>query len=231
MNFKNVAEQVCCQSHCGLVKCNLIVASIIQILQVDHQLVIAQGMRIELDELDNHTSQCKGQDMEEAAQLSTASSALALDYSAHIQLSSKQDAMSFWDLEDAHKSDAAFRNFCISLNNFLNILLPNSGIPLLGRKCIQLMANDMIVEHRFLQVNYESLVDWKQHTDYLQCNPSFHNAARYDYITVDHQTYPLALIQPYNTLVGHRRRKDKDLGFWRIRARSRCQTLKNLGTI
>lgn len=37
-----------------------------------------------------------------------------------------------------------------------------------------------ITECHFLKVNYESLVDWCQHTDYLRCNPKFFGASRFD---------------------------------------------------
>lgn len=37
-----------------------------------------------------------------------------------------------------------------------------------------------ITECHFLKVNYEALVDWCQHTDYLRCNPKFFGASRFD---------------------------------------------------
>ncbi|KIJ07738.1 hypothetical protein PAXINDRAFT_25695, partial [Paxillus involutus ATCC 200175] len=133
----------------------------------------------------------------------------------HVKLGSTQDPQSFRDLEESRKSDAAFTNFRLKLNDFLNILLPNSRIPLPGGKCIQLMAIDEIIEHRFLRVNFESLVNWKLHTDYLQCSPSFYNAPRHDYVIVDSNNGPffacLMLLHIHMS----------DLGFWRTRAQPR----------
>ncbi|KAF9235747.1 hypothetical protein BU15DRAFT_77676 [Melanogaster broomeanus] len=226
-NFKNVAEQI---------------------LRIDHWTVIAGGMRMELDELDQSEGD---EDLQDETDMAVDSSAPATgtgsvrdrDYSAHVKLGSTQEAQSFRDLEESRKSDAAFAGFRLKLNNFLNILLPTSGIPLPGGKRIQLMAIDEIIEHRFLRVNFESLVDWKLRTDYLRCSPSFYNAPRHDYVIVDanngpffarlmllftcrvaNQTYLLALIQPYDMPIGARKRKDKDLGFWRIRAQPRSES-------
>ncbi|EGN93397.1 hypothetical protein SERLA73DRAFT_78703 [Serpula lacrymans var. lacrymans S7.3] len=39
--------------------------------------------------------------------------------------------------------------------------------------------------------------------------------------TIDQVDYPFALVQPYDAPVGRRRHKDKDLGLWQIRAKSR----------
>jgi hypothetical protein len=94
-----------------------------------------------------------------------------------------------------------------------------------------------------LQVNFESLVNWKQQSDYLRCSPSFYHQERYDCVLIhgkDHpffahlvllftsaiagQTYPLALIQPYDAPIGYHSCKDKDLQFWRVRAKPRFST-------
>ena len=98
-----------------------------------------------------------------------------------------------------------------------------------------------ITEFRFLKVNYESLVDFCQTTDYLRCSPSLHNNARYDSVIVNAATgvffarllflftcvvngtsYPIALIHPYDAPVGRRLQKDKHLGFWRVRSQPRA---------
>lgn len=39
---------------------------------------------------------------------------------------------------------------------------------------------------------------------------------------VDDIPYPIALIQPYDATTGRRTRKDKDLGFYRVRAKPRA---------
>ena len=79
-------------------------------------------------------------------------------------------------------------------------------------------------------------------TDYLRCNPKFHNQPRYDWVliqTVDKQIfaqlvfvfsitignvkYPLALVQPFDAPV-ESLDKDKDLGFLRLKAQPRAST-------
>ncbi|KAJ3831635.1 hypothetical protein F5878DRAFT_549282, partial [Lentinula raphanica] len=86
-----------------------------------------------------------------------------------------------------------------------------------------------------LKINYESLETWRLRTDLLCCNPSFHNAPRFDYIMFNSQSgpvfaqmhflfvctvadfeYPIALIQAYK-VVNNRSSHDKDLGLLRVR--------------
>lgn len=85
------------------------------------------------------------------------------------------------------------------------------------------------------------MVNWQLKTDYLRCNPSFHELPQYDYAimntgqhpifaklvcmftcTVASKPYPIALIQPYDAPIpGRHLKKDDDLGLIRIRARPR----------
>lgn len=77
-------------------------------------------------------------------------------------------------------------------------------------------------------------------TDYLRCNPSFHNHSRYDaalvktnagdifvrlvYVftcNVDDKVFPFALVQALDVGIGQRSAKDKALGFYRVRERQR----------
>ncbi|KAG1804749.1 uncharacterized protein HD556DRAFT_1192785, partial [Suillus plorans] len=93
-----------------------------------------------------------------------------------------------------------------------------------------------------LQVNYESMVDWRQHTDYLRCNPQFFNALRFDCAfiqtkkevivgrllllfecPVGNNIFPPALIHPYDAPTGARLQKDKHLNLFRVRAKPRAQ--------
>ncbi|KAH7904681.1 hypothetical protein BJ138DRAFT_1018788 [Hygrophoropsis aurantiaca] len=81
-------------------------------------------------------------------------------------------------------------------------------------------------------------------TDHLRCNPNFYNAPRYDCVmfrvdenhsafarlifvfecSIANDTYPLALVHLYDAPIGQRRRKDKDLKLWRLRARKRADS-------
>ncbi|KAK0443658.1 uncharacterized protein EV420DRAFT_1277887, partial [Desarmillaria tabescens] len=93
-----------------------------------------------------------------------------------------------------------------------------------------------------LSVNYQSYINLKQNSDLLRCSPMFYNHPRYDGVIVNttdglyvaeliqlfecefnEQKYPLALVHPYDAPVtdGHLRwkhQRDKDLGFYRVRA-------------
>ncbi|KAG1849777.1 hypothetical protein F4604DRAFT_1971059 [Suillus subluteus] len=101
------------------------------------------------------------------------------DGSLHVKLGSKQAPQTFSLIEDTHRNDNAFTNFHIRLNSFLNVFLPACNIPLPDGQKIHLKSDvaadsdaNEITEHRFLRVNFESFVDWRQHTDYLRCNSS-----------------------------------------------------------
>ncbi|KAG2741604.1 hypothetical protein P692DRAFT_20750530, partial [Suillus brevipes Sb2] len=104
-----------------------------------------------------------------------------------------------------------------------------------------------IQEHRYLKVNYESSVDWKQTTDYLRCNPRFHGRPRYDCTLIqltqdtsvfvqlvfmfkcqlaDVDSFELALVQPFAAgIIGAPRRIDRDMRLTRIKAVSRASSI------
>jgi len=46
------------------------------------------------------------------------------------------------------------------------------------------MVEQVITECRYFKVNYESMVDWRQHTDYLQCNPKFYGTPCFDCVFI-----------------------------------------------
>lgn len=80
------------------------------------------------------------------------------------------------------------------------------------------------------------MVDWKPSTDRLRCNKSFHNNERRDHvlvssgdhhffarllrlfkITVDDKAHAFAYVELYCRPPGSLRRKDKDLGLYRLK--------------
>ncbi|KAG0696460.1 hypothetical protein DFH29DRAFT_984607 [Suillus ampliporus] len=145
-------------------------------------------------------------------------------------------------VENTHKNDGAFTNFCIKLNEFLTNFLLAIRLPLPGVKRVKLKPSNKITECCFLKVNYESLVDWHQCTNYLRCNPKFFGAPCFDCVliqttdkiifghllfifecTVGDVVLSLALIHPFDAPTGVRTRKDKHLNIFRVRARLRAQ--------
>ncbi|KAG2351136.1 hypothetical protein BDR07DRAFT_1502501 [Suillus spraguei] len=143
----------------------------------------------------------------------------------HVKVGSKQPPLTFELVKDIYHSDDAFSNLRIRLNDFLNDFLPAINIPLLQGKRICLRASDEITEFRFLKVNYESMVDWQQHTDYLHCSPQFFGAPCFDCVFIfGKHTFPLALVHPYDAPTGIRLRKDKNFNLFRVRARTQAQS-------
>ncbi|KAG1856505.1 hypothetical protein C8R48DRAFT_749127 [Suillus tomentosus] len=140
---------------------------------------------------------------------------------------------SFSQIEQEHAADTAFSGFRIRLNRFLNEFLPRFEIPFPDGRHVTVF--------QYLQVNYESMVNWHLKRDLLRCNPSFFGSPRYDCVMVKAQDQPFfarliflfrcsigeivlsfALIHPYDVAIGHRRRQDIDLGLYRVRAKPRA---------
>lgn len=106
-----------------------------------------------------------------------------------------------------------------------------------------------IIQYQMLELNYESMADWKQTRDLLCCNPSFHRRPRYDCAimhiataegdgamfariltmftcTAHVRIYPIALVQAYDVEIPDAEipQKDQDLELFRVRARPREET-------
>ncbi|KAG1876628.1 hypothetical protein DFJ58DRAFT_712860 [Suillus subalutaceus] len=163
----------------------------------------------------------------------------------HIKLGSPQQLVSIQDIENAcSPADRAFQDFRRKFSTFLNTSLPGYGYEL--RRWITLPANFQICEYRYLKVNYESTVDWKQATDYLWCNPSFHGQPRYDCALIQltpeqsafvklilmfkchlpdiDGSFNFALVQPYTAGTGAHRRIDRELKLTRVKAVPRANS-------
>ncbi|SJL14897.1 uncharacterized protein ARMOST_18373 [Armillaria ostoyae] len=146
--------------------------------------------------------------------------------------------------------DAAYRNFKDRLSNFMigQFAKHPEIIPLVSGQKVLFKAfkgHDEIQLYGLLKVNYENTVDWNMCTDYLRCSPDFYNHPRYDCVIVEGsegpffaqiimlfscvvsgKSFPLALVHSFDEPVGASNAKlDKDLGFYRVRARKRTQSM------
>ncbi|KAG1741774.1 uncharacterized protein EDB91DRAFT_1237047 [Suillus paluster] len=107
--------------------------------------------------------------------------------------------------DDIHRHISDLDDYISStLSLFLNVFLPACNIPLPDGRRIHLKSNvaadsdaNEITEYQFLRVNFESFVDWRQHTGLLA------------------DLFPLALIHPFDAPTGTRLRKDKQLNLFR----------------
>jgi hypothetical protein len=94
------------------------------------------------------------------------------------------------------------------------------------------------------------MVDWKPSTDRLRCNQSFYGAERRDHILVQSkgrhffarllcmfkfavgdQTHALAYVESYCRPPGTLRRRDKDLGLYRLRLRAKRYEIISLESV
>jgi hypothetical protein len=101
-------------------------------------------MRLGLDELD---------EFENDEDLQGADIIEGMDSNGNVKLGSQQPIQTLRDLEASHFQDRAFQNFRVKLNDFLNILLPTSGIPLPGGKHIHLTPDNEVIGF-FLNLNH-----------------------------------------------------------------------------
>ncbi|KAG0691763.1 hypothetical protein DFH29DRAFT_986140 [Suillus ampliporus] len=188
-----------------------------------------------ISDFDEHSQAKLDDDDDDDDTLITGSpDANSFDPSLHVRIGSRQPAQTFNFIENAHQADAGFTNFRIKLNDFLSDFLPICNI---------LLPDNIVTECRFLRVNYELLVDWRQYTDYLRCNPQFFGAPRFDCVfirtqqsiiigrlvfvfecAVGNNLFPIALIHPLDAPTGLRLRKDKQLNIFRVRAKPRART-------
>ncbi|KAG2142880.1 uncharacterized protein EDB93DRAFT_1241527 [Suillus bovinus] len=111
---------------------------------------------------------------------------------------------------------------------------------------LDLENRSAIHEYRYLKVNYESMVDWKQTTDHLRCNPQFHGLPRFDHaliqLTADETifvrlillfrcsilnlgSFDFALVQPYTARINGSRRMDRFFKLTRVKALPRASSI------
>ncbi|RDB28873.1 hypothetical protein Hypma_015251 [Hypsizygus marmoreus] len=200
-----------------------------QILEVDHCCLVAVVIRDKLNELDAHGKDNSLQSSSEEDEPDSLSSG-----SVHIYLGSQQKDQTFNEIELAYADDIAFNRFRIKLGIFFTNHFNRT-------REIKFKGTDAITEYQFLKVSYESMVDWQTQTDYLRRSPNFHGRQRNDYVLVngvdkkffaqlllifscrvDDTEFKMAYIYPLDAPPGtiHRRR-DRDLGFYRLRSRLR----------
>ncbi|KAI0073150.1 hypothetical protein K474DRAFT_1710969 [Panus rudis PR-1116 ss-1] len=206
-----------------------------QILQYDEHIGASTLLRARLDYMDALVSDPEDDTEQSKAVSEESDLVLAATRTSKYTLVSKNSPVTFHALEAEHSSNSAFKNFRVKLNQFLTHTRSMAGLD-----AVKFRGDDEITEYKFLKINYESMVDFKQHTDYLRCNPSFRDKPRYDHVIIDTQdgpifgkllclftckvageVLPLALVQPLDAPIGGVRRKDIDLEFLRLKARLR----------
>ncbi|KAG2345160.1 hypothetical protein BDR05DRAFT_975302 [Suillus weaverae] len=175
-----------------------------QVLRLDHRFLIAHSIHLDIEDHDN-------------------------------LIASQNDPLCSDSEDDEHPSNDSDTTFHIKLGAAQKRAdICSLGATTCKRQCIQLfMPDETVIEHRFIKVNYESIVD---------C-PLFHNFPRYDCVilqtqarvifghllmlftcVVDGQTHPVALVHPYDAPVGQCSLKDKHFEFWRVRKRPRISS-------
>ncbi|KAG1842964.1 hypothetical protein F4604DRAFT_1597049 [Suillus subluteus] len=147
-----------------------------QILRLDHTTFVSVVLHNRINHFDDE--QCKAILSERELETEDLDD---WSFGGHIHLGAPQSAITFAQLENDNASNRAFGQFRKKLSTFLNHALPAYNIPLPdGKTWLTLSAQDMVQEHQYLKVNYESVVDWKLTTNHLRCNPSFQGHERHD---------------------------------------------------
>ncbi|KAI0649456.1 hypothetical protein C8Q79DRAFT_999221 [Trametes meyenii] len=140
-------------------------------------------------------------------------------------------------IEQRQTQDKDFTRFRLNLEEYLNNRYSSTRS---HHAYLRLKPQQLVIESRYLRVDYESVVTWKQDTDHIRCSPLFQGAPRYDSVIywVDDNTYgfaqlkcvftfefrgihyPIALIRPFEVVQLPRlvrSRTDQDLGLCRLR--------------
>ncbi|KAG1769707.1 hypothetical protein EV702DRAFT_1181706 [Suillus placidus] len=190
------------------------------ILHVDHHKCAALLLRGCVDTLDEqHRLQALGDNNA----LGDEDHVDHTNHNGHFKLSSPQScAVTIQDIENrCSAQNTAFQGFHRKFSNFVNISLPTYGFHLM--RWITIPVDFQIHEYCYLRLNYESTVNWKQSTDHLRSNPSFHGSPCFDCalikLTAEKNvfvkiilmfqcevpdvvgTFQLALIQPYTASI------------------------------
>ncbi|KIK92437.1 hypothetical protein PAXRUDRAFT_13237 [Paxillus rubicundulus Ve08.2h10] len=213
-----------------------------QILWLDHRTYVAQMICSQIDHLDEEQQRCildrAALEDDEYETLDT------IEIQGHIYLGSSQVPATFAEVEEAGSSNHAFLNVRKKFTLFINSFMASNNIPLPScTSWLKPSAEDKVHKHCYLKVHYESAVDWKLMTNYLQCNPNFHGQERRDCVLIhmrdkdqtDHNifacllfmfkytvgdiTLDLALVQPLDLLTGSRHSVDRDLSLRHFRSR------------
>ncbi|KAF9780021.1 hypothetical protein BJ322DRAFT_1165130 [Thelephora terrestris] len=102
----------------------------------------------------------------------------------------------------------------------------------------KVLTYNQVQEFHYLRVTYKSMVNWQDNVDYLRCNESFFGHPRYDHVIVAAEngsffaqllclfkiqsgtrSHSLALTRTYGRPPGAIRRKDRELGLYRVRVK------------
>ncbi|KAI6143422.1 hypothetical protein BKA82DRAFT_4331282 [Pisolithus tinctorius] len=169
----------------------------VQVLRVDHHRLAMKLIRNRVDAEANRTQQDRDDDDIDGG----GDEDVLMSFSEHVKLGSPQSPKSIQSIIRDHASQQEFQGFHQKFTRFVNQCLPiylnrdrNSWKNISFAETFQ--------EHAYLKVNYESRMDWRQATDYLWCNPSFHGKPRYDTVLfqLSHSEIAFARLAPINLL-------------------------------
>ncbi|KAG1743670.1 uncharacterized protein EDB91DRAFT_1236667 [Suillus paluster] len=193
-----------------------------QVLRVDHHKFAALLLQGRLGTLDE---QRRLEALGDSA-LDEEDNDHTITFDGHVKLGSPQCHVTF---QGSHKK----------FGDFINTSLPTYGY--------KLMRWIVIPVDFQIAINHENSADWKQSTDHLRSNPSFHGHPHFDCALIqltaeravfvrlilmfkcelpDIGAFQFALVQPYTTgVVGGSHRIDQDLRLTRVKAVPRADSI------
>ncbi|KAG1734249.1 uncharacterized protein EDB91DRAFT_1238449 [Suillus paluster] len=154
---------------------------------------------------------------------------VAVTFNGHVKLGAPtQHPLSILDLENCSSVDHAFQVFQRKFTEFINHSLPTYGHQLTN--WITFPANYQIHEHRYLKVNYKSMVNWKQVTDHLRCDLQFHGLLQFNHALIqccisNFGSFKFALIQPYTVRINGAHRTDRFIKLTHVKAVPRASSI------
>uniref|UniRef100_A0A0W0FSW8 Uncharacterized protein n=1 Tax=Moniliophthora roreri TaxID=221103 RepID=A0A0W0FSW8_MONRR len=139
----------------------LILSSSIKITRKNHQFIIADLIRDDIDELDDYYKCLMADDSDGKEPLTDTESVASLG-GLHFTIGSKLKLASFKSFALTNSlSQQEVDQFCIDLANFISNALQANGIPLPNNRWIQYTGDLEITQFQYLKVNYESYETWQ----------------------------------------------------------------------
>ncbi|KAK0484117.1 hypothetical protein EDD18DRAFT_1361964 [Armillaria luteobubalina] len=201
-------------------------------------------------QIDLHEEQLKTPDNDELKEDTSKVSEYSGKVTLHGHCGKGGGVFKIREIRDLRADDPAFHGFQTCLSEFMiqqfrkyPDIIPEVDGEKVSFKSFK--PDEEIQLYGLLKVNYKNMIDWTTSTDYLRCSLNFYNHPRYNYVLVDSmehlfftqlimiftcvisgKSFPLTLVQPFNQPVNTATEQlDKDLGFYRVCARKRSDSL------
>ncbi|KAF8120295.1 hypothetical protein EV363DRAFT_1191298 [Boletus edulis] len=216
----------------------------VQILRIDNHRL---AMKLIKDRIDAETERATAESIAgNDGDIDDEAMDVLTSFEGHVKLCAPRPLKTIREIMGDHSTQPEFQSFGGKLANFINQCLP-VYLDRDPRLWVNVSFPETFQEHACLKVHYESKMDWREATDYVRCNPSFHGKPRYDaiifQISLDEVAfarlefmfscdipgfgkYDFALVRPLTAAISANRNSfDEALRLTRVKARPRTASM------